>query len=231
LGTSDDYSGSDEKLFSLKIHFDWFKYALNHAPNFFDNFQNMNWNESLTFAKGDMTYYEGMLYRARKDISTPIKPDNWFDTDNDKINDNPWKILYPWNEGDSVIIEPYGWYVDGDAWIVDLSLLGMIDDDSSDDLKDITVVPNPYIVNSNYFNESPGNYLIRFTHLPSECNISIYTISGELVSNLKHDDRYDGNEWWNLRNDAGQLVAPGLYLYVVETPGGAKKIGKFAVVR
>jgi hypothetical protein len=32
-------------------------------------------------------------------------------------------------------------------------------------------------------------------------------------------------------NERGQEVAPGLYIYVVETPTGEKKIDKFAVVR
>ena len=41
------------------------------------------------------------------------------------------------------------------------------DGDSSDDLQLIKVVPNPYIANSDYFNESPGNNLLRFTRLPN----------------------------------------------------------------
>ena len=60
---------------------------------------------------------------------------------------------------------------------------------------------------------------IRFTHLPTRCNISIYTIVGEHVTTIKHEDQFDGNEWWNLRtgNDQnGDEIAPGLYLYVIE---------------
>ena len=45
------------------------------------------------------------------------------------------------------------------------------------------------------------------------------------------DNAVDGNEWWNLRSYNNQEVAPGLYIYVVETPGGEKIIDKFAVVR
>ena len=82
----------------------------------------------------------------------------------------------------------------------------------------------------NYFNEDLGNK-IRFTRLPNKCTISIYTISGELVDKISHYNKYDGNEWWDLRNGKGDLVAPGLYIYVVEAPGGGKIIDKFAVVR
>ena len=142
-----------------------------------------------------------------------------------------WKTLYPWEDGDSIIIEPYGWYRDGDAWVADLSSIGKKDDNPSDDLLDISVVPNPYMVNSNYFNESPGNNLIRFTRLPEKCTITIYTISGEKVRELIHDDHIDGNEWWDLRSFNNQEIAPGLYIYIVETPDGQKVIDKFAVVR
>ena len=45
------------------------------------------------------------------------------------------------------------------------------------------------------------------------------------------DDPVDGNEFWNLKNGRGQDVAPGLYIYTVETLNKMKKIGKFAIVR
>ena len=48
---------------------------------------------------------------------------------------------------------------------------------------------------------------------------------------ITHNDPYDGNEWWDLKNGKGEFIPPGLYIYVVETPGGEKLIDKFAVVR
>ena len=72
---------------------------------------------------------------------------------------------------------------------------------------------------------------MRFTRLPSQCTIKIFTITGEEVQSLTHDSELDGNEWWNLRSYNNQEVAPGLYIYVVETPGGDKIVDKFAVVR
>ena len=67
--------------------------------------------------------------------------------------------------------------------------------------------------------------------MPDKCTISIYTISGEFITTIKHDDPFDGNEFWDLKNGRGDQIAPGLYIYVVETPGGDKKVDKFAVVR
>ena len=51
------------------------------------------------------------------------------------------------------------------------------------------------------------------------------------MTTIKHDDPFDGNEFWDLRNGRGDQIAPGLYIYVVETPSGDKKVDKFAVVR
>jgi hypothetical protein len=98
------------------------------------------------------------------------------------------------------------------------------------DLSKITVVPNPYIVHSN-FNETQYKKKIRFTRLPEKCTITIFTVTGEKVRELHHDHSTDGNAWWDLRSYNNQEIAPGLYIYVVETPTGEKKIDKFAVVR
>ena len=99
-----------------------------------------------------------------------------------------------------------------------------------EDLNNITVVPNPYIVHSD-FNETQYKKRIRFTRLPEKCTITIFTVTGEKVRELNHDHATDGNTWWDLRSYNNQEVAPGLYIYVVETPAGEKKIDKFAVVR
>ena len=85
------------------------------------------------------------------------------------------------------------------------------------------------LINSIY-NESLGDYKMWFTNLPRECKLSIWTVSGDLVKTIYHNDNYDGKKQWNLRNDSGNLVAPGLYLYVVDS-GDFKHAGKFAVVR
>ena len=96
-------------------------------------------------------------------------------------------------------------------------------------LDSIKVVPNPYIVNS-HFNETIYKKRVRFTQLPEKCTITIYTVTGEKVREIKHDSISDGNEWWDLRSYNNQEVAPGLYIYVIEADN-AKKIDKFAIIR
>jgi len=227
--------GKAENVFHLKIDFNFPAYALSHEPDYYRqgyNTTEWDWCDCRSYEKYDLVYYEGMLYRTSMAIKDDIPPNKWFDDDGNNINDNVWQILYPWEDGDYVVIEPYGWYQDGDSWLADLSTIGKLDNNNDDDLDNVSVVPNPYIVNSD-FNESPGNNLIRFTRLPSKCTISIYTISGEFVTRLDHDDPFGGNEWWNFGENRSrdEEIAPGLYIYAVETPSGKSKIGKFAIVR
>ena len=101
------------------------------------------------------------------------------------------------------------------------------------DLSRVKVVPNPYIVGSN-FNESEHIRKIRFTNLTPNCTINIFTISGELVSTFNHSSESSGNTFWDMRTINNQEAAPGLYIYHIKANGLENikpYIGKFAVVR
>jgi hypothetical protein len=100
-------------------------------------------------------------------------------------------------------------------------------------VNDIGVVPNPYRVNSG-FKESEHMRQIRFTNLPARCTIKIFTLNGEAVSTVDHDNEESGNAWWDMRTVNNQEVAPGLYLFHVvdnDNSGSDPYIGKFAVIR
>lgn len=110
---------------------------------------------------------------------------------------------------------------------------------SQEEMTEIGIVPNPYIVRS-HLNENEFIREIRFTKLPSSCKITIYTVSGELVQTIQHEDLTDqdsneifsgGEAVWDLRTVNNQEVAPGLYIFTVEASGMENYIGKFAVVR
>ncbi len=98
------------------------------------------------------------------------------------------------------------------------------------DLKEVKVVPNPYIVAAGWEldrNESK----IQFIHLPTQCQIHIYTLSGDQVRTLVHDDPNTDYEFWDLLNHSNLKVSYGLYLFVVETKNGAAATGKFVILR
>ncbi len=189
------------------------------------------WSETGTYLEGDLAYYKAMVWQAQTDIIVTEPTAEFYDNDGDGVNDNPWTPYYPWNDGDSLIFRTEKFYVDGDSWLVDMSLLGRQKELKKDDLEEIKVVPNPYLSRS-HFQEKNGRRL-RFAKLPTDCRITVYTVNGEFVTVINHSDPYDSNEWWNLRsgeNHNGSEIAPGLYIFVVEAEG-FEHIGKFAVVR
>jgi len=96
-------------------------------------------------------------------------------------------------------------------------------------LNDVRVVPNPFVVHARW-EQLQNNRRLRFMFLPERCTISIYTILGELVKKIEHNNG-TGDEDWNLTNQSGVEVAFGVYLYVIQTPSGEKKIGKFAIIK
>jgi len=213
---------TEEKTFILNI-----TYNLHDA---FPDISYESWEIGQIYNAGEYVGHEGMLWKASEDIMEDIDPIEFIDENDDGINENPWQIQYPWKDGDYVIIKPKKFFVDGDSWIADLSLLGKPYDVTQEELEEIKVVPNPYFVHSRFETPQSLSHRLRFTHLPQQCRITIYTISGERVVTLDHNDEYDSNEWWDLRTGHGKVVAPGLYIYTVESEG-LKHIGKFAVVR
>jgi len=97
----------------------------------------------------------------------------------------------------------------------------------TENLDDINVVPNPFYLYGPY-DPTPGNYKIRFQHLPEQCTISIYNLAGDLVSTIDKDTP-DPYADWNVQTENGLPVASGIYIYVVDAPGFGQKVGKMAV--
>ena len=187
------------------------------------------YEESAVYEQGDVVFHKGMMWVATGITSGEEPSPEYIDDNGDGINDLAWQIQYPWTNESYVIIKPKKFFIDGDNWIVDMSELGKPHKVMQDELSQIKVVPNPYLVRSR-FNETTNERRMRFTHLPQHCRISIFTISGEIVHSINHNNVYDGNSWWDLKSTGGELVSPGLYIYIVESEG-LEHIGKFAVVR
>jgi len=104
------------------------------------------------------------------------------------------------------------------------------------DLRKIAVVPNPYVGTASWEPQTTtvgrGERRIFFIHLPRECTIRIYTISGRLVQMLRHSSTIDdGQEPWNLVSRDGMDIAFGVYVYHVDAPGIGSYIDKFAVLK
>ncbi len=107
------------------------------------------------------------------------------------------------------------------------------------EMSQIAVVPNPYVAASSFevpppqvFTFGRGERRVDFIHLPKECTIRIFTMSGEHIKTIDHlGTLFDGTEPWNLLSKDDHDVAPGIYIYHVETPGGDEMIGRLALIK
>ncbi|MDZ7261989.1 MAG: T9SS type A sorting domain-containing protein, partial [candidate division KSB1 bacterium] len=93
---------------------------------------------------------------------------------------------------------------------------------SKPDLSQVITSPNPYRTDS-------GVDGITFANLTPEATIKILTLSGKVIKTLREQDG-NGGVKWDLKDDTGNEVSSGIYLYYV-TGNGDSRVGKFAVVR
>ncbi|MBD3170306.1 MAG: T9SS type A sorting domain-containing protein, partial [candidate division Zixibacteria bacterium] len=85
----------------------------------------------------------------------------------------------------------------------------------------IHVFPNPY---------RPGNghEVVTFRNLPDDSQIKVATVSGKIVKEFKNVS--EGDYQWDVHNESGSALATGVYLYIINYPGGTSN-GKLAVIR
>ena len=106
------------------------------------------------------------------------------------------------------------------------------------ELKDVYVVPDPYIAVSSLErkvinpSEGRGDRRVDFVNLPNECTVKIFTTSGRFVRELIHSSTASNARMpWDLRTRDGLEVAPGIYYFVVDAPGAGQSIGRFAIIK
>lgn len=116
------------------------------------------------------------------------------------------------------------------------------------------VYPNPYYAGAAWeggrkFEEDRK---IIFANLPKRCEVRIYTVAGDLIDVFEHDEAYLGGDarWFNTYSDTSnvvfsggehawdiltrdnQILARGLYLFVViDRETGDKRRGKFVIIK
>ena len=97
------------------------------------------------------------------------------------------------------------------------------------------MVPNPYRGNAPW--DPTGQNRIEFRGLPPVAEIRIYTAAGDLMRVLNHSSSTSGAAVWDLKNQDGQEVTSGIYLYrITSPPSGANQVGfryfnHFVVIR
>jgi hypothetical protein len=111
----------------------------------------------------------------------------------------------------------------------------------SQKLGQVLVVPNPYRVDHDYTYENggwegrsqdwtEGNRKVKFIHLPTKCTVRVFTLAGDLVVTLNHDDPVKGELDWDLLSGSNRALASGVYIFSVESDFG-REVGKFVLIR
>jgi hypothetical protein len=74
----------------------------------------------------------------------------------------------------------------------------------------------------------------KVINLPQDAEMSVYTIAGEKVKTLEETDMQFPNTGyveWDGKNESGETVAKGVYLYLLKCPDGSKKSGKIGLIK
>jgi hypothetical protein len=79
----------------------------------------------------------------------------------------------------------------------------------------IRVVPNPYKTDG--LHEYSLSNAIKFFNIPQKCSIKIFSVSGELVAEERHNEASPIGEWGQQTVKFAGDVAPGIYFWVVES--------------
>lgn len=111
----------------------------------------------------------------------------------------------------------------------------------------VKVVPNPYVGSAVWNNAVPSDvdpwqHRLQFVNLPADANIKIFTLDGDFVDEITSGEIVRKTEdflgtgslsvaEWDLITRNNQEAAPGIYMFVVDSPSLGTKVGKFVVVR
>ena len=81
---------------------------------------------------------------------------------------------------------------------------------------------------------NPVSSIAQFTYsVPSgtaTATLQIYDVTGVLIYDVPVDP-LAGGATWNLRTDRGEMLASGLYLYVLVTDRGISEVGRLVIAR
>ena len=102
----------------------------------------------------------------------------------------------------------------------------------------IKVVPNPYVMTNMMETQVSNPFLnqrrrLMFTHIPANCSIKIFTVSGILVDEIIVSNEPDnGIIHWDMLTRENLEIAAGMYIYHIKSKiTGDSKLGKFAVIK
>jgi WD40 repeat protein len=102
-------------------------------------------------------------------------------------------------------------------------------------LSHVIVVPNPYEAGKVPWDAQGGEH-VDFLNLPQQATIRLYTTAGDHLRTIEHGKgefgESSGRESWDLKNQQGERVASGVYIFHISSTLTAEEAkGYFIVVR
>ncbi|MCH8327296.1 MAG: hypothetical protein IID15_02060 [Candidatus Marinimicrobia bacterium] len=165
-----------------------------------------------------------------------------------EVENKTWEVVLKKPlSGDAIVPQPGDIYFvkinrpfdSGDTFLLTTKASTHDPNSVEDPLDQIAVIPNPYLAQSLYepqsgFASGRGDREIHFINLPPVCTIRIYTVAGDLVTTIEHNESvWNGRESYNLLNKENMEIAFGMYIWHVDATKSnlGQKIGKFAVIK
>ncbi|MBK8550627.1 MAG: T9SS type A sorting domain-containing protein [Ignavibacteria bacterium] len=145
--------------------------------------------------------------------------------------------LLTWTNGDKLTVTPYritrpnfvpGYPVKY-SWQINGTSIGNPSVAASS-LNEINAYPNPHYAGSR-LEPDPFTRFIYFSHLPSVCNIYIYTLDGTLIRTINRNNTDPNNsiEPWDLQNFNQIPVASGMYIVYIDAGSLGSSTLKIAI--
>jgi hypothetical protein len=195
-----------------------------------------------TRAKGDTSLVDfvniinigGVQYALDyANIRRTVGPDKKWDADDSYVMGEDFKV------GDKILLKstggPFGLPTPGAKVRVVVSGGKPADGKYSNSMLDnISIAPNPYFITHDA-QRSAYDAKIYFSKLPNKCTIEIFTLTGDLVQTINHDDANStgekvGMDIWDLITKNKQRVQSQTLLAIIKTPDGSETIKKFSLV-
>ncbi len=100
--------------------------------------------------------------------------------------------------------------------------------DQQKPVSEVYAYPNP-------FNLTSGHQQINFYGIPENSEVNIYTAAGDLIKSwdliFQTNDFNNNQIVWNVKNDYGERVVPGIYFFSVKSLNRPAMVNKFAILR
>jgi hypothetical protein len=150
----------------------------------------------------------------------------------------------PLHDGDRTEFAYHAGFTESGAYTFEVTpavAAGAITSVTDSALRQVRVVPNPFVVYSAY-QTAFGQGRLLFTHMPPRGTLRIYTVAAQLVQQITWEPADlvgDGDLHWDLRTRGGLEAAGGLYIWVLTAPSDPANPasapvharGKFVIVR